>query len=105
MKILLDECVPKRLREHLVNHAVTTVVEYGWSGIKNGALLAKAAEHFEVFITVDRNLSFQQNTITLPIIVIVLHANSNELKELIPLVSKVLILLEEALVKTIYHIK
>jgi uncharacterized protein DUF5615 len=56
MKVLLDECVPRKLRLELTEHAVLTVTEHGWSGIKNGKLLALAETEFEVFLTVDQNL-------------------------------------------------
>lgn len=61
MKVLLDECVPRKLRRELTEHAVLTVTERGWSGIKNGELLALAETEFEVFLTVDQNLKYQQN--------------------------------------------
>jgi len=62
----------------------------GWAGIKNGALLTLAENEFEVFITVDRNLSFQQNLPQFNIAVLVLHATSNRLADLQPLVPKIL---------------
>jgi len=65
----------------------------GWSGVKNGALLALAAGEFDAFLTVDKNLPYQQNLATLPIALIVLEANSNELVALLPLVPR----LEQAL--------
>ena len=88
MRLLLDESVPKRLRLHLPNHAVRTVVEMGWSGVKNGALLALASQDFDAFITVDKNLPYQQNLTTLPVAVVVLHAISNELTQLVPLMPQ-----------------
>ena len=93
MRLLLDESVPRRLRLALPAHTVKTAVEMGWGGVKNGRLLALAAVEFEAFITVDRNLPYQQNVATLPITVIVLVARSNELQALLPLVPR----LEEAL--------
>ena len=86
MRLLLDECVPSRLRRSLPTHHVSTVVYEGWSGIKNGKLLALAAERFDAFITVDKNLPYQQNTSALPVAVLVLDAVSNELPFLLPLV-------------------
>jgi hypothetical protein len=65
---------------------VRTVVDCGWSGVKNGRLLTLAAGEFDAFITVDKNLPFQQNLTTLPIALIVLDALSNELSALQPLV-------------------
>ena len=93
MRLLLDESVPRRLRRALPAHTVKTAVEMGWSGVKNGALMALAAAEFDAFITVDRNLPHQQNVATLPIAVVVLIARSNELHLLLPLVPR----LEEAL--------
>ncbi len=86
MRLLLDECVPVRLRRALPSHQVPAVVFEGWSGIKNGQLLALAAAKFDAFITVDKNLPYQQNAETLPISVFVLDAASNELSNLVALV-------------------
>jgi len=88
MRLLLDESVPAKLRRSLPSHAVRTVVEAGWSGVKNGKLLALAANDFDAFITVDKNLPYQQNLTTLPVAVLVLDAASNELSALLPLVPE-----------------
>jgi len=93
MRLLLDESVPHRLRRARPGHAVKTVVEMGWGGVKNGALLAIAATKFDVFVTVDKNLPYQQNVATLPIAVVILSAHSNELHALLSLVPQ----LEEAI--------
>ena len=85
MRLLLDESVPSRLRRSLVGHEVRTVVEMGWSGVKNGELLALAATEFDAFITVDKNLPYQQNLAMLPVAVIVLDTPSIELPALLPL--------------------
>ena len=85
MRLLLDESVPSRLRRALPGHEVRTVGEMGWSGAKNGKLLALAATAFDAFITVDKNLPYQQNLTTLPVAVIVLDARSIELSALLPL--------------------
>jgi Domain of unknown function (DUF5615) len=58
MRVLLDECVPRKLKRELANHEVQTVTEHGWSGIKNGDLLKLAEAEFDIFLTVDQNLSF-----------------------------------------------
>ena len=94
MRLLLDECVPARMRQALPSHRVSTVGQEGWSGIKNGNLLALAAAGFDALITVDKNLPYQQNLSKLPLAVLVLDAASNELPSLLPLVPA----LEEALV-------
>ena len=96
MRILLDECVDWRLSRDIVGHDVKTAHQMGWSTIKNGELLALASRHFEAFITVDRNLAFQQNTDTLSIPVIVLRATSNRLDDLRPLVADLLKALSSA---------
>jgi hypothetical protein len=62
----------------------------GWSGIKNGRLLALAQEAFDVFLTADRNLSFQQNTTKSQIVVVVLVAGSTQINKTLPLMPKVL---------------
>ncbi|RFP10914.1 hypothetical protein D0T23_21665 [Duganella sp. BJB475] len=83
---MLDESVPAGLRRHLPNHTVSTVSESGWSGMKNGALLAKAASHFDAFVTVDKNIQHQQNLSHFPIAVVVLDTPSNALNALLPLI-------------------
>ena len=85
MRLLLDECVPARLRKALPNHEVSTGGLQGWSGIKNGELLALAAAGFDALVTVDKNLPYQQNTAALPISVLVLDAKSNQLPCPLPL--------------------
>lgn len=96
MKILLDECIDRRLAREFVDYDVKTVPQMGWAGIKDGQLLALAESEFDVFITVDRNLSFQQNLPQFDIAVIVLQASSNRLAELKPLAPKILAILSEA---------
>lgn len=78
MRVLLDECVPKRLRRELPGHDVVTVVEMGWSGITNGKLLALAAEHFECFLTVDANIEKQQHLPAIPVAILLVRAVSND---------------------------
>ena len=90
MKILLDECVDQRFRKELRGHAVSTVQEAGWAGKKNGELLSLASSDYDVFLTVDRNLYFQQNLVKLKISVLVLIARSNRLADLKPLTDEVL---------------
>jgi predicted nuclease of predicted toxin-antitoxin system len=90
LRILLDECVDWRLARDIAGHQVRTAREMGWSTIKNGELLALAEKEFDVFLTVDRNLAFQQHLPRFAIAVIVLRANSNRLSELQPLVPNLL---------------
>lgn len=90
MKVLLDECVDRRLAADLVGHEVSTVPQMGWATIRNGDLLALAEGKFDVFVTVDRNLAFQQRLPKFAVAVIVLRATSNRLADLRPLVPKLL---------------
>ena len=76
----------------------------GWAGIKNGKLLALAEQEFDVFITVDRNLSFQQNLPKFNIAVIVLHAKSNKLADLKPLAPEIIAALSDVKIGAITHI-
>jgi hypothetical protein len=96
VKVLVDECVDWRLSRDIVGHEVKTARQMGWSTIKNGELLALAAKDFDVFVTVDRNLSFQQNPPSFTIAVIVLRAASNRLADLQPLVPELLELIATA---------
>lgn len=90
MKVFVDECVDWRLSRDIVGHEVRTARQMGWSTIKNGELLALATREFDVFVTVDRNLSFQQNLPAFAIAVIVLRARSNRLADLKLLVPELL---------------
>ncbi len=90
MKVFVDECVDWRFVRYIVGHEIKTARQQGWSTIKNGELLALAEKEFDVFVTVDRNLSFQQNLPAFTIAVIVLRAHSNRLGDLQPLVPELL---------------
>ena len=94
MRVLIDECVDWRLSRDVIGHDVKTARQMGWAAIKNGELLALAAQQFDVFVTVDRNLSFQQNLTALPIAVIVLRAHTNRLAHLRPLLPALLAALQ-----------
>jgi predicted nuclease of predicted toxin-antitoxin system len=61
MKILIDESLPRYLKRVLTSHDVRTVQEMGWAGVENGALLELAESDFEVFLTADKNIRYQQN--------------------------------------------
>ncbi|GAB4212587.1 MAG: hypothetical protein OHK0012_07090 [Synechococcales cyanobacterium] len=96
MKILLDECIDRKLAREFLGYEVKTVPQMGWAGVKNGQLLALAEAEFDVFITVDRNLSFQQNLPQFNIAIVVLQVPSNRLADLKSLVPEVLTLLATA---------
>ena len=104
MKVLLDECLDRRLAKDFPQHTVATVPQMGWAGVKNGALLRKAEQAFEVFITVDQNLTFQQSLPTLKIAIIVLKAKTNRLLDIRPMVPQIEAVLADATPGTIIRI-
>ena len=91
MRVLLDEQLPQQLARELVAHEVRTVQQQGWAGLRNGELLRQAADAgYEVFVTADQNLEFQQNLARSNMFVLVLAAPSNALEDLLPLVPRIL---------------
>lgn len=96
MRVLLDECVPKRLGRHLSPHDCRIPAQLGWDGIKNGRLLALAEKEFDVLVTMDRNLSFQQSLPKFQIALVVLRARSNRLGNLLPLVPDIVAAISSA---------
>ena len=90
MKILLDECVDRRLARDLAGHSVATVPRRGWAGIKNGDLLALTEKEFDAFITVDRKLAKQQDLAEFDIAVVLIRSGSNRLEDIRPLVPEIL---------------
>ena len=88
MRILIDECLPKKLKQELTEHTVFTVQEKGWSGIENGDLLRIAEKEFDVWLTADRGIEYQQNLNHFDIAVVVLIAYRNRLDALLPLMSQ-----------------
>ena len=104
MKVLLDECVNQRLARDFIGHEVSTVEQMGWKSKENGELLALAAKAFEVFVTTDRNLSFQQKVQNLGIAVVVMTAPTNRLTDLrliVPALLKVMPFLRKGEVREI----
>src|SRR5438128_1314125 len=85
-RVLLDECVPRRLRRELPGLDVSTVPDEGWASRRNGDLLRlMLGAGFTVFVTMDRNLSYQQNVAAAGVAVLVLRARTNRLKDLLSL--------------------
>ena len=84
MKVLLDECTPRVVKKRLPTQNISTVQEMGWAGVKNGALLKLAEAQFEVFITTDKNLRYQQNLTGRAFAVLVLPSNQ------VPVVERVM---------------
>lgn len=97
MRVLLDECLPRRLRGELPGHDVRTVPEAGWAGARNGELLRLAESACDVFLTVDASIASQQNIRDVGVVVITLKARSNRLEDLQPLMSRVRELLSDPL--------
>jgi hypothetical protein len=94
VRILLDENLDWRLEKFLPGHEVKSVPRIGWAGLKNGKLLARAAqESYEVLITMDGSMASQQNLSKLKLAIIALHARSNRLADTCPLMAKVLTML------------
>ncbi len=90
MKVLLDENLPRKLAGHLVGHECRTVVVCGWSGKKNGDLLALADPQFDVLLTLDKNLPYQKNLDTKRIAVLIVRVPSNRIQDLLPVVPECL---------------
>jgi len=90
VNVPLDECLPARLGRLLTGHSVTTVPRCGWAGIKNGVLLKLAEKEYDVFITVDRKLSVQQDLTKFDIAVLLIRSPSNRLEDIRPLVPELL---------------
>jgi hypothetical protein len=95
--VLLDECVPRRLRQDLPGLDVSTVGDEGWLGRRNGDLLrSMAGAGFTHLVTVDRNLMFQQNVGAAGVAIVVVHARTNRIAELRPLMATVVKVLPTA---------
>jgi hypothetical protein len=90
MRVLLDECLPRRLGRELIGHNVRTVPEAGWAGKKNGELLTLARTQFDVLLTIDRGIPYQQDVARSGLAIIALVARSNRLADLQPLVPAAL---------------
>lgn len=95
MKVLLDECVTRKLRRDFQGHEVYTVEEAGLKGLKNGDLLRSASGQYEVLVTVDQNLEYQQNIKTLSMAILVLAARRNSYEALHPLMGQALNVLKQ----------
>jgi len=90
VKLLLDESLPRRLKASFDRHQTRTVPEMGWQGTMNGELLRLAAAEFDVFVTADQNLQYQQNLAGIDIGIIVMAAATTRLSDLLPLVPAAL---------------
>jgi predicted nuclease of predicted toxin-antitoxin system len=90
VKLLLDECVTRHLKRDLASHDVHTVEDAGFKGLENGELLKAASGAYDVLITVDRNIPYQQNIVGLNIVILILAAKRNSYVRLKPLIPRAL---------------
>ena len=90
MRVLLDESIPRRLKNELAGHEVVTVTEQGWRSKDNGDLLAAASPLFDALVTADQKLQYQQNLARFDLGIIVLVAHKNRLVDYLPLVPRIL---------------
>lgn len=88
-RVLFDENMPRQLRRHLDGCEVRTAQEEGWSGLKNGKLLAKAAASFDVLLTADQRMRFQQNLARFDIAVVVIEVRDTTIENLLPLLPTI----------------
>jgi predicted nuclease of predicted toxin-antitoxin system len=104
MRILLDESLPRELAQLITGHSVSSVRLEGWAGVKIGKLLTLAAARFDVFVTANRKLEFQQNLATLPMAVVVLVCSRTRIQNIAPLVPTLLELLKHPLPRAVARV-
>ena len=105
MRVLLDEQLPRQLAAYLSPHDVRTVQQERWAGLKNGELLRRAkAAGFDVLLTADQNLEFQQNLAKSGLLIVVIVAASNALEDLLPVVPAVFVALTEPRVDRVVRV-
>lgn len=105
MKLLLDECVTRYVKRDLTGHEVYTVEDAGLKGLENGDLLKAAAGSYDVLITVDNNIRYQQNIAGLHIAILILAAKRNSYARLKPLLPRALTALETIKPGTVIRIE
>ena len=104
-RVLFDECVPRKLLRELPNLSASHAITEGWAGHRNGVLMrAMLAVGFRTLVTVDRNLIFQQNVAASGLAVIVLHAKSNRVPDLVPLIPALLAVLPTVRIGSVTHV-
>lgn len=104
VRVLLDENLPHDLAQALAGHEVLTVQGLGWSGLKNGELLRRAAGQIDAFVTMHNNLQFQQRLEGLSFGVVVIHAHSNRMADLLPVIHLVLAALTDSVPGSVRHV-
>ena len=104
MRVLLDHNVARKLGALLVGHEVRTTRQCGWERLENGALLKEASSQFDVLLTTDSNLRYQQDIDSLPMAIIAIRTYRNDLLSLEPLVPEILSILERLEPARLYEI-
>jgi hypothetical protein len=104
VRVLLDESVPRQLGSRLVGHEVLTVPRAGWAGLRNGELLRRAASEFDVFVTGDQGLEYQQNLVSLEIAIVVVVARDNRVATYLDLAERILIAVDSATIGSITRV-
>jgi predicted nuclease of predicted toxin-antitoxin system len=94
MKVLIDENLPRKLAGHLKGHECRTVTECGWAGKTNGELLSLAEPLFDVLLTLDKNIPYQQDLQSGRIAILIVRARSNRIQDLLPVIPDCLATLE-----------
>jgi predicted nuclease of predicted toxin-antitoxin system len=105
MKVLLDHCLPKRLRTLLPGHDVKTARQMGWEQLKNGELLSSASTQFDVLLTIDKKVQFETNLATIPLAVVIVDSVSNAYPELVPFAPHLMALIAAPLSKGIHILR
>lgn len=105
MKVLLDECLPRKLKFEINAEFVQTVPEAGWASKLNGELLRLAEQSFDVLITNDQNMEHQQPISRFNVAVIVLVTPTNDIVDLLPLMPKVNMILDSIKPGTVEYIR
>lgn len=104
MKVLIDENLPRKLADHLKGHECRTVTGCGWAGSKNGELLSLAEPRFDVLLTLDRSLPYQQDLKSGRMAILIIRARSNRIQDLLPLVPECLAALARVQPGQVVHI-
>lgn len=104
MKIIFDECLPRRLIRDLHEHAVTTVPRQGWASRTNGELLGLVQAEFDIFITMDAGIPHQQNLADLTICLIILHGPNSRYETLQPLIPEIRNAIDAASPGAVFHV-
>jgi hypothetical protein len=104
MRVLLDECVNPRVKNAFAKHEVRTVIEMGWGGITNGRLMALVQQRFDVFVTIDQNLEYQQNLTKLTFGLVVVAVPDNNIKYYRPIFAELMKAAESVRPGQVIHI-